>query len=340
MNMTLGPVPYEFSDGMSKDAVGLKYITAKNGNFEVRENNILQIVSKFTKELVDLPEVKEGINYKLPKIPFSAFCAMLTFFKAVYARDKTESSLFLFYNKLSSQYILWAPKQQNSSAASTYERGTDPEYLEMCTNNSLVMMAHSHPWKGSTVSPSGIDNADEKDSILYLVVGNVEDIPNVYLSTCPGGERKKLPFFSFFENPILLDLAAMDADSKVVKFIYEKLDPNDTSYIFANYLQEIENPPEWLTKAKVKATPATAIVTYGGGKSKYSHANYNMYDEVTDHLYNDEIESSYYNERFKAFLDAPSDSDTLAEILQNAPDWVIDFCKAQPEFKKFLKEVV
>lgn len=336
MNMTLGPVPYEFSDGMSKDAVGLKYITAKNGNFEVRENNILQIVSKFTKELVDLPELKEGINYKLPKIPFSAFCAMLTFFRAVYKRDKTESSLFLFYNKLSSQYILWAPKQQNSTAASTYERGTDPEYLAMCTNNSLVMMAHSHPWKGTTVTPSGIDNTDEKDSILYLVVGNVEDVPNVYLSTCPGGERKKLPFFSFFENPILLDLASMDADSKVVKFIYEKLDPNDTSYIFKNYLQEVENPPEWLAKAKVKATPA-ATISYGG--AKYVHGNYNIYDEYSDYMGIDE-QSETYQEKLKAFLAAPAQSDTLADILQGAPKWVIDYCKAQPEFKKFLKEVV
>lgn len=261
---------YEFSNNITDQTGLVKYIVAKNGNFSLRENKVIKAITKYEEKFDNLPEMSEEISFKLPIIPFSLFSDMVSFFKKIYLKDKTESSLFLFHNEKKG-YFLWAPKQLNSGASSKYERDSDPEYTQMCQENTLCMMAHSHPWKSTQTSPSGIDDTDEKDILLYLVVGNVEGIPNVYLSTCPNGKRIKLNFFDFFENPFIETLKTLPKET--LDYVLSNIDKNKVSEIFKQFLvvDTDKVPEEWVAKCKTNQATITKKydkVSYLGSSKK------------------------------------------------------------------------
>ena len=150
--------------------------------------------------------------------------------------------------------------------------------FELCKNNTLVMVAHSHPWAGTSApSPSGTDNNDEKEAILYLIANNVEGVPNVYCSTCPGGKRMKLSFFDLFENPLL---ERKDIPEDIKNLLVSRVTEKE---VFTQFLKpdEFVMPLEWLKKHKTAARTFTGTGTTTGTskvETKTSHYGYDRFD--------------------------------------------------------------
>ena len=233
-------------DDYKKSDKPINYVVAHNGVFEIRKNELGSFIRKVDK-IPRLDSLEEGVYLNIPKIPFEYFNKMVSWFKEIYKLDKTESTIFLFYHK-EKGFKLWVPRQENGSASSNYKREDDKEYNKLISEGYiLVMIAHSHPWKSTSVRPSGIDDRDEKEPILYMVVGNVEEIPVTYCSTCPGGNRMKLNFFDIFENPINNE----NVDNKIKSLLTQHVPEQK---IFELYVDTSYNiPKSWIKKHKARS---------------------------------------------------------------------------------------
>lgn len=262
----------------------LNYIVASNGTFEQRINQLGSFYIK-REGIPNLDNIEEGIHLNIPKIPFDIFNKMIIWFRAIYTKDRTESTFMLFYNEKNG-FIPFIPVQENSSANSKYLRDEDPDYTAMCKDNALVMVAHSHPWKGTSApGPSATDNADEKEAILYLIANNVEDVPNVYCSTCPGGKRIKLNFFDIFQNPFL---ERTDIPEDVVPYLKNALSEKE---LFGMYIDKKTTtvPLDWIKKHKTKTYTPVQIgfanyggyQTYGGYRKEKSKKDLEKEDEMS-----------------------------------------------------------
>lgn len=237
---------FAIGDEYKKTDKPLNYVVAHNGAFEIRKNELGLFIKKIDK-IPRLNSLEEGIYLNIPKIPFEYFNRMVSWFKKIYELDKTESTIFLFYHK-EKGFKLWVPKQENGSASSNYKREDDKEYNKLISEGYiLVMIAHSHPWKSTSVNPSGIDDKDEKEPILYMVVGNVEGVPVTYCSTCPGGNRMKLNFFDIFENPIINE----NLDDRVKSLLIQHVPEQKIFELFLDTSYEI--PKSWLEKHKTRS---------------------------------------------------------------------------------------
>ena len=267
-NLLNNLINYVFSNEAEKlkENKPLSYVAASNGMFQIRRSAVMDTVTK-ANDIKGLPAMTPGISIKVPKVPLTFFNQMVSFFKKIYETDTTEASLMLFYNKERNEFIPWAPLQVNAGAASNYKRDDDPEYTQMCKDNTLVMVNHSHPWSGSP-SPSSIDNGDEKESLLYMIIGNVKNTPTFYLSTCPGGIRTQLNFFDVFEKPdIGTKYPILDA------LIEKHIKAEDLIPIF--YEPDVEFPQEWLTRCSKRATVTT---TRTGGSYNYNYSQMGLND--------------------------------------------------------------
>lgn len=290
----------------------LTYVVAKNGPMKVIKNDLGAFV-KPVKEIPKLEEVKPGVFLDIPKIPFDVFRQQLAWFKAVYKKDKTESTIMVFYNKATNSFLLWAPKQANTTASSRYKRDEDPDYTQMCKDYTLVMVNHSHPWPGGTsVHPSGIDDNDEKEAMLYMVVGNVEGTPNVFVSTCPDGDRMQLSFFDIYENP--LDTLEMPQEYK--DLLKEFMPEREVMRKFSS-TEGIDVPAEWWNQiVKYVAPPATNVKVYDYTVGRGSHASRASRASMTE---NEEAEAerrarAYYSSCYGSSLGTDADDWTDDEI--------------------------
>lgn len=337
---------YLFARGEYKEQLTQKpltYVIGSNGSFEVR-SNLLGTFTRKIDNIQKIEEVQEGVQLQIPKIPFSLFNKIAVWFRTIYLKDKTESTIMVFYNEKNG-FSLFVPKQINASASSTYERDDDAEYTALSKKNTLVMVAHSHPWKGSSApNPSSIDNADEKEALLYMILNNVEDIPNVYCSTCPGGKRIKMDFFDIFENPMLTALSKEDKDlDENLKHLMAKHIPAEE--IIKQYFSSkgITIPAKWIAKHSVRRTQTAVNSAYSGysrgvydyrlsnGRQKlYDYDSY--YSFMEEEELDDEI-AAYYKSRSTISSESEKKNKTSAlvdkESFNDVMDMVLDFTESQ-----------
>ena len=277
---------WKFStDKKYKDTALNYYNVAGNGYFKERTSGIVTITSKVDK-IPNLPELQEGVTVHVDPIPFEIFNKIRLFFKNVYKDDKTESSAFVLQDNKTKKYEIFIPEQKNSGATSNYEMGSSERFNnEIKSGKTLILVAHSHPWKSSSTSPSGTDNGDEKEPILYMILSNVEEVPVYYLSTCDGDRRIKIDdFFAVWENPLMksyhmLDDKAKNLISKSIK----------TSDILEAFIEDVEIPyEEWRKYIKKdifesRVTNAFKSGSYMLNQEDYFH-NSNYYHDYTHSL--------------------------------------------------------
>lgn len=290
----------------------LNYVVAKNGFFEYRKTPLGSSLVKI-KEIPTVEEIEEGVSLDIPKIPFQLFNYMTAWHRAVYKKDKAESTIMVFYNE-NDGFKLFVPQQTNSGTNSKYKRDDDPEYVEMCKDNTLVMVAHSHPWAGSSSpGPSGTDDKDEKESILYMIMNNVEGVPNVYVSTCPGGTRIRLNFFDVFENPMISGDIPKEVASLFNKHVPEKEILNK----FSNP-ESCTIPQEWMNKHTTERYSYTKTAQSGLSTSSYRDANQiSMIDDFEDYEY---YRSDYYGKAPKVTTFKAKVEEAEEEILPDSVD--------------------
>lgn len=292
-------------------------IVAKNGKFQMRTSRVVTSILKDDTIMSDLPEIEEEVLINIRKIPFHVFEVMGSFFKKIYEKDKTESSLMLFYNEKEDYFNIWPPSQKNSSANSHYLREDDPAFVKMNNENVLVMVAHSHPWASkSAPSPSGTDNNDEKESILYMIMSNVSEIPTYTLSTCPNGKRKLLRFQDVFEVPTeifsreeKIDMLRPEFSKSLVGEVFlknatdEELNSVFSEYIDSSIIVEKaykhcldEIPENWLKRCTVNYQNYNKDYykdyyknyPYNNYNKNYAYDNYNWKNAAKDSIHKKE----------------------------------------------------
>jgi hypothetical protein len=178
----------------------IKYVVAKNGLFELRDTEIFMVSAKPVEVKGMEVALAEGIIMKTPKIPLQMYYTALKFLRAIYGRDGTEATIHWFWDREKEEYFLWVPKQVNAGAASDYERDKDEEFTAMCNQYVWVMTAHSHPTFAGSFS--SIDDADEKDTRLFMVVGKIMDEKqDIAIRTMVNGKPVNLKFYDVFTNP-------------------------------------------------------------------------------------------------------------------------------------------
>lgn len=178
-------IPKEFKKSVN-------YILCKKGAREIRETELGRFIV-IPKNVVGLESLEEGFTMKLPKIPFDLLLQSISFFKRVYELHKTESILQIYWNRVDKSYFIYCPEQVVSSASVDFKRNTslDKKHLP-------VLEIHSHGSMGAFFS--GTDDADEKATRLYAVVGKLNDVfPDILLRASCGGVSIPLDLEDVFD---------------------------------------------------------------------------------------------------------------------------------------------
>src|SRR3990167_1759397 len=169
----LGPLP----DSLPKPTT---YAIAKNGLFEVRDNDVARIVIQ-PKDVVGLTEsLTPGMTLHVPKVPYEMLKQTVAFFSEVCTRQKgsSEALVQIWWNRASREYRVHVPEQSVSGGGVDHRSEFDKENERDAEGASIwlhVMDIHSH---GSSMSGfwSGTDDADEKkapEGRMFGVIGKV-----------------------------------------------------------------------------------------------------------------------------------------------------------------------
>lgn len=171
----------------------IEYVVAKNGTYCVTTNKI----GTFKVEVDKIPclkEFKPGFEMKLPKLPITMLFCVISFFKCV-NRDKNgcEAMVHIYWDAENTSYIVDAPDQVISGGSVKAIRNHDLEKKYL-----LTMDIHSHNTMGAFFS--GTDDADEKETRLFGVIGKIEEpIPAMKFRAGHMGEYVELDIDQIFE---------------------------------------------------------------------------------------------------------------------------------------------
>lgn len=136
---------------------------------------------------------KGWFKLSLPKIPSSLLYDAYSFFNRVYAEHGTESALQLFWKPETKEYYWYVPKQYVFTDSVNFERDTLREHSDW-----LIADVHSHGTYSAFFS--SMDNADEKGTRLYGVMGDFEKRPQFLLRAGTGGYFVPVSYHEIFEK--------------------------------------------------------------------------------------------------------------------------------------------
>jgi len=174
--------------GEEEDLPSLCYVVTKKGVMLYKD-------TFFATSFVDIPdqdktiaEFTPVIQYGYPEIDYKTYRIILTFFREVYKKHKSEAMVLLAIKKDGDKYRLLVPKQYVSSAGIRYD--CTEIYNNLKKNEILCGSVHSHPTFAA--SQSSIDKADEENPIcdgLHITFGNInKDIPDIHTRFVASGK--------------------------------------------------------------------------------------------------------------------------------------------------------
>lgn len=184
---------YESVDDAQKSNKTIAFVPSDEGKlFEVRSNDVGTFIAE-TRKASAFQKVRAGFIPALPKISYSILSEILAFFKSHITKDSvTEALAYILWSKQEERYFVHIPKQEVTKASvDTTEMPIDNERF------TLVMEIHSH----NTMSAffSGDDNADEKATGLYAVVGRFDKVfPDILVRISVGGKFVEIPLEDVF----------------------------------------------------------------------------------------------------------------------------------------------
>ena len=161
------------------------YVTASNGIFRVVKTDIALFTTlhkEFEETISGLPIMEENVELLIPKIPFRHIVKALTFFRDVYTKDRTESSLLFFWNThnipipnfpgvlTEGQLVTYCPVQENEYSLTNFESDKNVDWFR--SNLSILLELHSHC--NFSAFFSGVDDANENMNQFYGVWGHVD----------------------------------------------------------------------------------------------------------------------------------------------------------------------
>lgn len=258
----------------------------KNTNIVVAKNGVFRVVKTaiavFTTKIADmtqgyvvpgLPEMKEGVELLIPKIPFKYWLQPLAWYRDVHKKDGTEASILFFWNHNNEaipteydnntkvngvtedgQLIMYCPQQKNSAGLSEFHNDGMIKWLR--ENTTPLLETHSHHTMKAYFSPT--DDANENFYQFYAVYGEINNSSPMYaFRFCSGKHKVLYSPWELFEKPDFRIAAQLTVDGVV----YDCEAP-------ANYngpWPTLAYPEDWMAQ---HSTTARTVGGYGGGYNR------------------------------------------------------------------------
>lgn len=150
--------------------------------YEVRPNKIGTFIAPANNAGV-YSKVRAGFIPALPKIPYETLAQIISFFRSyVTAESALEAMVYVYWSNAEHAYFAYAPKQTvTKDSIETTLPGLDEDDF------TLVMEIHSHNTMEAYFSST--DNADEKATRLYTVIGRLDKLfPDLKTRASVGGK--------------------------------------------------------------------------------------------------------------------------------------------------------
>ena len=137
-------------------------------------------------KIIDFQAVAAGFTPALPLIPLSLMCQIIAFFRSFMAEhgQEYEALVLIYWDKWKEEYLAYVPKQNVSKAgihASLQENPYDDE-------SRYIHYADIHSHNSMEAFFSSIDDADERGTGIYMVLGHLDHFyPEITARICCGG---------------------------------------------------------------------------------------------------------------------------------------------------------
>jgi hypothetical protein len=290
-----GPQPPEAYDKPTN------IVVAGNGIFRVVKTPVALFKSKISdipagSKIPGLQDMTEGPELLIPKIPLKYLIMVLTFYKDVHAKDKTEASALFFWNhneeELPKKYtdntevkgliedgqlVIYCPQQKNSGTLSQFGDDGMVNYLrEHCTP---LCETHSHHTMDAFWS--GTDDANENMTQFYGVWGKINDEQPKFLFRWVCGDKKVN-----IDASVLFDIPQVEIKTTTVTtFPVEDMEPVVLEQVkhetFKGPWQRIEAPEDWMGQHSKSYYAGTTYKgkTGGTGTPSTGRAGYAWHDD-------------------------------------------------------------
>ena len=137
-------------------------------------------------KIIDFQAVAAGFTPALPLIPLSLMRQIIAFFRSFMAEhgQEYEALVLIYWDKWKEEYLAYVPKQDVSKAgihASLQENPYDDE-------SRYIHYADIHSHNSMEAFFSSIDDADERGTGIYMVLGHLDHFyPEIAARICCGG---------------------------------------------------------------------------------------------------------------------------------------------------------
>ena len=151
--------------------------------YEMRKSELGEFIAPKHK-VVDFAEVRAGFTPALPLIPRELMGQIIAFFRSFMNEGmEYEAMVFLYWDRQEEEFVVYVPKQSASKASihADLSGNTLPE-------ERYLHYADIHSHNSMAAKFSAIDDADEKATRLYIVVGRLDRFyPDVTARVSCGG---------------------------------------------------------------------------------------------------------------------------------------------------------
>jgi len=191
---------------------------AKDGNvYEMRNTEMGRFITKAADNNI-LREVKAGFTPALPPVPLKQLQDIISFFKMMAKDSNNEALANIYWDKQDETFITDIPQQSVSMFAvkgqinPAYDNDRYIHYLDI----------HSHNSMGAFFSAT--DDADEKATRVYAVIGNVLSyFPEIKVRISNGGKFLEIEPCVVFED--------WDKASKLAMMWFSQFQHNVNSFV-------------------------------------------------------------------------------------------------------------
>lgn len=173
----------------------ITYVPSDDGNvYEIRSNAIGIFKAKANK-ISGLTKVRAGFTPALPLIPFEMLSEIISFFRYFADRKNVcEALVNVYWDDENEEYVIKVPEQKVGGAV------VNTILPDSEDNLTHVMDIHSHNYMKAYFSET--DNADEKATRIYTVIGRLDKLlPDISTRISVGGKFVDISPSDIFEYP-------------------------------------------------------------------------------------------------------------------------------------------
>lgn len=300
VNYHIGPQPDEVYQEKQQNMV-----LAKNGVFRVISTPVALFSLKLQEQVTEpvssvanaarrpiadavpgVGEMWEGCKLLVPRMQLRHYLEVLTWYRDVHTKDRTEASVLFFWNtnnieipthylpnkqgvreeikglRVEGQLITYVPRQKNSSGLSNFTGDGMVDWLR--ENCSPLMETHSHHTMGAFWS--GTDNDNENIPQFYMVYGLINDAkPAFKLRFCIGKHKIDIDKLDvMFEMPETEVIEHTNIGGQVIEARSKKP--------FAGPWPKVAYPEDWMGQhSATYAVAGTSNPNYNYGRGYYGH---------------------------------------------------------------------